>query len=682
MHPISRLPFLSLAPFRYALAALALFAGDTSAADTPELAMLSEDDYFGATPMVLSASRLTQPLDESPAPITVIDHDSIEAAGAIDVTDALRLVPGFQVATPHGGEQTATLHGFSDQHARRMQVMIDGRSIYTATFGGVAWSTIPLTVDEIDRIEVVREPNGASFGSNAFVGAINIITRHAIEDHGASLSLLGGYGQRRRFVGRLGGHLGDADVRIVASSDQHDGFPGRNDDYRGGALNLRADLAPTLNDNLTFEAGYKSTDMQLGFVDDPVQPLRLKNSQYGYQQIDWSRQLSHNGEFRLIAYHNRLYNPDRFVTPPLSRLLGVPAAAVPALFGVSDQPIEVPLGFTEDQYDLDLQHRFTVSPHLRLAWGGGLRHDHSASREASHGRNSWRLFANLEWRPLPKWLVHAGLMQENFEGLGQYTSPRLAINYRIAADHSLRLGASRAWRMPSFFEQFSNFQTRLAHDGGPFDAIYLTTNDVRPERIDAVELGYIGRFLDRRLLVDVDLYHQHLSDLIVDVYDNAIPDRIGDGAFRYINDGHLYLTGVDAQLDYRPSARDRFLLSLSHVVASGDEPRFPDRIERIDLADDVPRTTLSLLASHRFVNGIDASAVYYYSSAFQWRGEGDPVDAYDRLDLNVNYEFALAGGSAHLRLVILNALNQPYLDFRPENRSERRIYAEFGFRYH
>lgn len=646
------------------------------------LAMLSEEDYFTATPMVLSASRMTQPLNEAPAPITVIDHDTIEAAGAIELTDALHLVPGFQIAHENGGEQTATLHGFSDQHARRMQVMIDGRSIYTADFGGVVWSTIPLTVDEIDRIEVIRGPNGAAFGSNAFVGTINIVTRHAIENHGVSLKVLTGAHHRRRFTGSIGARLGDSDIRVVIASDQHNGFDERNDDFRTGFIDLRADFSPTLNDSLTFEAGYKSTDLLTGFPDDTVQPLRLKNSRYQYQQLNWTRHLGKDSEFRLIAYHNFLDAPDRYQTPPLSRLFGVTPETIPLLFGVEDQPIEVPRSVSEHQYDIDMQHQFQPMPGLRLVWGGGARRDDGRLSLERNTRNALRLFAQAEWRATPRLLVHAGMMHEWFEHIGNFVSTRLALNYQLDTKHSLRLSGSRAWRMPSFFERNSNFQSRLAHSGAPFDAIYLTSNEVRPEHIDALEFGYIGRFPTHHLSVDANLFHQRLNDLIVDVYDTSIADTLGDGAFRYINDGQLRLTGLDAHLDYRPSPASRLLLSLSLAKASGDEPRFPDRIERVDLADDVPRTTLSAMVSHRFGNDTDASATYYYSSAFQWRGEGDPVDGYGRLDLNVSHFFPIANGRGQIRLVVLNALNQPYADFRPENRFERRIYAEIGFRYH
>ena len=68
-----------------------------------------------------------------------------------------------------------------------MQVTIDGRSIYDPVFGGVSWQDIALDIEDIQRIEVVRGPNAASFGSNSFAGVINIFTEHPAQQQGVEL---------------------------------------------------------------------------------------------------------------------------------------------------------------------------------------------------------------------------------------------------------------------------------------------------------------------------------------------------------------------------------------------------------------------------------------------------------------------------------------------------------------
>ncbi|MEZ5542378.1 MAG: TonB-dependent receptor plug domain-containing protein [Pseudomonadota bacterium] len=95
---------------------------------TPAAVAWSQDeaDFFSEIPVVLSGTRLHQSLHDAPAAITVIDREMIEASGAREVYELLRLVPGFQVGSPSGHTHSVTSHGLSDQFSRRMQVLVDG----------------------------------------------------------------------------------------------------------------------------------------------------------------------------------------------------------------------------------------------------------------------------------------------------------------------------------------------------------------------------------------------------------------------------------------------------------------------------------------------------------------------------------------------------------------------------
>ena len=121
----------------------------------------SEEEFFGEIPIVLTATRLAQPATEAPAAISIIDREMIKASGAREIADVFKLVPGFVVSHESGYTPIVMYHGLSDEYARRMQVLIDGRSVYSPSGGGVEWSNLPLTVDDIERIEVIRVPNPA-----------------------------------------------------------------------------------------------------------------------------------------------------------------------------------------------------------------------------------------------------------------------------------------------------------------------------------------------------------------------------------------------------------------------------------------------------------------------------------------------------------------------------------------
>ena len=168
-------------PIGALLAALLLaLAGGHARAQTGERDLLSERDFLTEIPRVISASRLPQAPADSPGAVTVIDREMIRASGARDVAELFRLVPGFAVGYASGGRPVVAYHGLSGQISQRMQVLLDGRSLYAPyLFGGIDWNTLPVNMDDIERIEVLRGSNSAAYGANAFLGVANIITRSA-----------------------------------------------------------------------------------------------------------------------------------------------------------------------------------------------------------------------------------------------------------------------------------------------------------------------------------------------------------------------------------------------------------------------------------------------------------------------------------------------------------------------
>ena len=121
----------------------------------------------------------------------------------------LRLVPGFQVGLSwRDHHASVTYHGQSDGLSRRMQVLLDGRVVVGSLFGLVDWDRLGITVDDIERIEVVRGPAGVSFGSNAFVGVINIVTQKPYHNPGWRFSATTGSRDTSLLAARYA-HSGD-----------------------------------------------------------------------------------------------------------------------------------------------------------------------------------------------------------------------------------------------------------------------------------------------------------------------------------------------------------------------------------------------------------------------------------------------------------------------------------------
>ncbi|PVV17712.1 MAG: hypothetical protein B6D74_17670, partial [gamma proteobacterium symbiont of Ctena orbiculata] len=235
--------------------------------------------------------------------MTVIDKKMIRASAALNLPDLLRLVPGFTVGFFAGTSATVTYHGHADEYARDMQVLIDGRSVYDPVFGGIPWTEIYLSLDEILRIEVIRGPNAAAYGSNSYAGVINIVTEHPADLTGTMLSVTTGYGKTRFVEAAHADRVGRLDYRLSTSYKEGEGFDNRDDSSRTKWLKLDSDYNIDLNNSIRTTLGVAYGNYDEGLPGLLSQERELDN-QYNYQFVEWNRVLSEKSKVSLQFYHN------------------------------------------------------------------------------------------------------------------------------------------------------------------------------------------------------------------------------------------------------------------------------------------------------------------------------------------------------------------------------------------
>ena len=136
---------------------------------------------------VVTVSKAAEPAAQAPAAVYVLTRDEILQSGARSIPDALRLVPGVNVAAVDAREYAISIRGFNSTTSDKLEVLIDGRSVYTPLFSGVFWDVLDLPLDDLDRIEIVRGPGATLWGANAVNGVINIVTRSAFETDGTAV---------------------------------------------------------------------------------------------------------------------------------------------------------------------------------------------------------------------------------------------------------------------------------------------------------------------------------------------------------------------------------------------------------------------------------------------------------------------------------------------------------------
>ncbi|MBI4808044.1 MAG: TonB-dependent receptor [Nitrosomonadales bacterium] len=632
--------FDSLAGYATVLLFGSLFFAPQAAPAAEEVQ--SEQAYLQDLPVVLSASRLSQPISEAPNAMTVIDRDTIHASGYRNVADLFRLVPGMYVGYQDGYSPFVSYHGSTDNYARRMQVLIDGRSVYLPPFGQVDWADIPLHIDDIERIEVIRGPAAASHGANSTQGVINIITRDASAVRGGSVSISKGEAAISDTVARLAGAEADVDYRLTLGERSDTGYASKvmNDSSSTRLANFRANYRPNTTDSIDIQLGYSEGTRGIGTVGRVTEPFRDIQTRSDFEQIEWTRAMQQGDEIKLRYYHITRHYSD---------------TAIPAI-GTDVVSVQ--------RDEVELQHILALGESNRVVWGGGTRTDTlddplSFARPAPTTRQS-RLFAHDEWRITQSAILNIGTMLEN-DGLGhRNNSPRLSLNYHVTPLDTVRIGVSRAYRTPVAFEEYSNTQYAV---GGKQ---YTSTGGLRPERILSREIAYIGEFPAMGMTLDSRIYSDSLSELI-------FLDPNPDGSLGFKNLYNITVRGLESTLKYRWGEGSSVILNYAHQRMSCNASAsltlaaynsllqtYIDQCPRM-----VPLDSGSIMLVEQVTQDVAFTIGYFNQGTLQLLDALEPQKQMNRVDIRIARSFGNLekSGGGEVALVVQNAFQDNYTEF-------------------
>jgi iron complex outermembrane receptor protein len=184
-----------------------LSASGPNPQNVPDYANMSIEDLMSQP--VTSVSKRPQKVGDSAAAIFVITQEDIRRSGAANIPDALRMVPGVEVARIDENKWAIGSRGFNGRFDNKLLVLIDGRSVYTPLFSGVYWNVQDVLLEDVDRIEVIRGPGATLWGANAVDGVINIITKSAKNTQGGLVAAEAGSEERTAESVRYGAKAGD-----------------------------------------------------------------------------------------------------------------------------------------------------------------------------------------------------------------------------------------------------------------------------------------------------------------------------------------------------------------------------------------------------------------------------------------------------------------------------------------
>lgn len=614
--------------------------GNCVAATADQSSLLSESDFFKDIPVVLSATRLQQPVNEAPVATTIIDREMIEASGFKEIPDLLRLVPGFMVSYDSGHVIAAGYHLLHDRYVRHQQILIDGRSVYSPLLGGVNWSELPIVMDDIERIEVIRGPNASTYGSNSFLGVINIITRHASQDRGDYVKLSSGSANYRNAVYRHGSNIGDLDYRVTVNYRQDDGFQNRYDGKQVRVITTRGDYLFKNNDNLSFKFGYSGGPREEDNAIDPSgTPHHLSQTTGQFQQVSWRHNQSENNEYRLQLYHNFSHFEDTYPGTNNSN--------------------------RTERIELELQNQIKMSNKLRLIWGGSTRTDSVASifwlgsndYKSNHIK---RLFLNAEYQYSPQTLVNAGIMHEQNDTAGSNLMPRLSINHQVNDNNTLRLTISKATRAPVLFEEDPYY-------GGYFSGAV----DLKPERITTYEIGYLVNNDDRSVALDTKIYYDDIKDLINYTYNGS--------QYYFDNFDNANIHGLETSLTWRPDQMTRIIANYSYTLINSTA-----NTVNSEYGIAFPHHLISLLLIRKFSDDYKGSLGLYYRSETKplARKSYDPtlLKPYTRVDMRLARKLKFSGIDSELSLTVQNTFDEVPVT-RLQNYPKRQAYISWKMNF-
>ncbi len=650
----------------------------------------TETDYLSDIPVVISATRLPERINEIPASVSIISREMIEASGAINIPDLLRLVPGFQVYQPTANKYAVSAHGLSDDFPKNLEVMVNGRSIYLPLLSTVDWQSIGITLNDVKEVEVIRGSNVPTHGANAFLGAINIITWSPLEsDYFAASTTQGAMGTHNYDI-RHADASDTLSYQISAGHQSNDGFDLARDSGQSRYLNLRSQLSPTLLDTLDVQIGASSGFAKVGDADYP-DLYHNRDFDANYQLINWQHTPSPDQALQLQAFRNYL-NLDAELISAAHLIADTSfqdsgghnnptALATSAVFAQALNadglyfPADQEHGTTE-VYDVELQYSYLPSDRLHLVVGSGYREQRAKSSILLNtsdyiDESTGRLFGNLKLDITESLIGHLGIMAENSSLSGFHISPRGAFNYQLSPRHTLRSSYTRAYRTPSLLE--GNAYTQyLDKDGDPIQIISQPNPDLDAEQLDSYELGLNSRLSGIKGTVDLRVFREEVRDGIDSWFDTNKIKTLKNSA-------DWTTQGAELQLSLTPTQTTLMHFAYGYSNSNGQRDRGEKGVESLD--NRAPHHNASLLLSQKLPHNWIVSTTLYYQSEGHWLN-GHAFDSMIRTDLKIAKMIDLSERmTGRFALLAHDLFNEQYFEFQRENQFGRRLFLQASLHY-
>ena len=648
--------------------ALPCNANDSGNDSLDQLKRMSVEELMNVE--VTSVSRTGESLHDAAAAIAVVDNEAIRRSGATNIPDALRLVPGIHVGEQTSSTWAVSARGFSNINSEKLLVLSDTRSIYTPLVSGVSWDVQDYLLADIDRIEVIRGPGAALWGSNAVNGVINITTRSARDTQGTYAEAELGSFDRFSAGVRYGAETeGGVDYRVFArymdrDGTDHDIPPPNDDDWHMGHLGFRTDWDTNPHDSFTVQGdAYAGETGQLAptitVIGRPGPQGKLEAKLTGGNVLArWRHEEDDDSDMQLRAYYDYTRRDD------------------PSFLD------------TLHTFDLDFQDHFTALRRHEITWGAAYRitsntNEAGAIFKLDPPQSTDQLFSGfiqdqIALSDAVRLTLGTKLEHNDFSGFEVQPSVRLAW---VGERQTLWSAISRAVRVPTRFER--DISVDVSDPAGNPVYRLLGNDDFGAEELIAYESGYRWQ-PTKALSLDVALFYNEYEKLAsLEFGDPFIDPDTGQTIVPITNQnltgGHTF--GGELQLDWQPFTPWHLTATWSHInldlISHGLDLNRNEAVE-----GSTPRNIAglrSLLTLSQFE--IDAQLRYQsLIRRLQLTPVPQPIDGYTELDLHFAWRV-----TDHWRLSLVgqNLLHDSHVEFGPPDQRgsiERAAYVKADWR--
>jgi outer membrane receptor protein involved in Fe transport len=506
------------------------------------------DLLFEDFDIVISASRSAQAANLAPVPVSILSSDDIHYSGVGELPELFAFVPGFDALRIDKNRWSLGVRGLNQVFSDRTLFLVNGRNASNPLYGGVDFPTLPIFLEDIEQVEIVRGPGGAAWGANAFNGVVNVIEKDLRDTTGLLLSTrINEHGDLRsnfrfgaaneKFAWRLSAEFEELDpsrAPNLLTSATATG-PAFNEDFRRNAK-MKFSGEYTIDDE-------NAIDMSIGTT-----LMERSDSPFTAQQYDFDERMD------LITGHLKYSNDDSDGSGGYIQWYG------------THHDVDRPSlwAYTAFDQSIDGQYSFERGDNHTTTIGGTARFvsiDVEASRTTDAMTPGERdeqwvgMFIGDQWIIDEEWTLESQVRADWYSETSLDWAGRAALLRSMGdeKEHVLRFALAKAFRTPqSGLRELGT--ERFPLGGGLFGINLIPANDIDNEELYSVEIGYTGK-LREGLTLRADAYYQYYEDLTGVIILPEPAPTLGRLFFTVDNIGSARAWGAETELKYQ---RDKF----------------------------------------------------------------------------------------------------------------------------